>query len=51
MVSTDPVYTFKAAKTGNCGNFEEATVFNYYLDNNEVIIGLPMRFTGYYSTK
>jgi uncharacterized repeat protein (TIGR02543 family) len=39
VVSTAPVYTFKAAKDRQLvANFEEATVFDYYIDNNEVII-------------
>ncbi|MGR6837030.1 InlB B-repeat-containing protein [Syntrophomonas erecta] len=39
VVSTDPVYTFKAAEDRQLvANFEEKAVFNYYLDNNEVII-------------
>jgi hypothetical protein len=39
VVSTAPVYTFKAAKDRQLvANFEEKAVFNYYPDNNEVII-------------
>lgn len=39
VVSTDPVYTFKAAKDRQLvAKFEEKAVFKYSLDNNQVII-------------
>lgn len=39
VVSTDPVYMFKAAKDRNLvANFEEVAIFNYYIEDNKVII-------------
>ncbi|MEN6328221.1 MAG: CFI-box-CTERM domain-containing protein [Syntrophomonas sp.] len=39
VVSTDPVYMFKANKDRKLvANFEEAKVFSYEIENNEVII-------------
>ncbi|OQA09813.1 MAG: Endo-1,4-beta-xylanase A precursor [Firmicutes bacterium ADurb.Bin373] len=39
VVSTDPVYMFKAAKDRNLvANFEEVAFFDYYIEDNKVII-------------
>ena len=39
VVSTDPVYMFKATKDRKLvANFREVAVFDYYIENNEVII-------------
>lgn len=39
VVSTDQVYMFKAAKNRKLvANFEEVAVFDYYIEDNEVII-------------